>query len=82
MRPTGRQGLNRTAWDLRYEPARLIALRATPPENPHIWEEPRFRGADCGWGGAGRVDELGGERGQIDPRLIGSADDCPVKLLR
>ena len=46
LRPTGRQGLNRTAWDLRYEPARLIALRATPPENPHIWEEPRFRGAD------------------------------------
>jgi hypothetical protein len=46
LRPQGRQGLNRTAWDMRYEPARLIALRSTPPENPHIWEEPRFRGAD------------------------------------
>ena len=42
----GHSGLNRTVWDLRYEPPRLIALRTTPSENPHIWEEPRFRGAD------------------------------------
>ena len=39
-------GLNRVAWDMRYEPPRLAALRTTPPENPHIWEEPRFRGKD------------------------------------
>jgi photosystem II stability/assembly factor-like uncharacterized protein len=39
----GHAGLNRTSWDLRYEPPRLVALRTTPPENPHIWEEPRFR---------------------------------------
>ena len=25
---------------------RLIALRTTPPENPHICDEPRFRGRD------------------------------------
>ena len=24
----------------------LVALRTTPPENPHIWEEPRFQGQD------------------------------------
>jgi photosystem II stability/assembly factor-like uncharacterized protein len=41
-----RAGLNRVPWDLRYEPPRLIAMRTTPPENPHIWEEPRFRGQD------------------------------------
>jgi len=41
-----RPGLNRIDWDLRYEPPRLVALRTTPPENPHIWEEPRFQGAD------------------------------------
>ena len=41
----GRVGLNRAAWDLRYEPPRLVALRTTPPENPHIWEEPRFQKA-------------------------------------
>ena len=39
-------GLNRIDWDLRYEPPRLVALRTTPPENPHIWEEPRFQGSD------------------------------------
>jgi len=38
-------GLNRAEWDLRYQPPPLVALRTTPPENPHIWEEPRFQGA-------------------------------------
>jgi hypothetical protein len=38
-------GLNRINWDLRWEPPRAVALRTTPPENPHIWEEPRFRDA-------------------------------------
>jgi hypothetical protein len=46
LRAQGRPGLNRTTWDLQYEPPRLIALRTTPAENPHIWEEPRFRGVD------------------------------------
>jgi hypothetical protein len=41
---TGKPGLNRTSWDLRYDPPTLVALRTTPPENPHIWEEPRFEG--------------------------------------
>ena len=39
-------GLNRANWDLRWDPPRLVALRTTPSENPHIWEEPRFRGQD------------------------------------
>jgi photosystem II stability/assembly factor-like uncharacterized protein len=42
----GRAGMNRAGWDLRYDGPRLIALRTTPPENPHIWEEPRFKGQD------------------------------------
>jgi photosystem II stability/assembly factor-like uncharacterized protein len=46
LRSPAREGLNRAAWDLRYEPPRLVQLRTTPPENPHIWEEPRFRGRD------------------------------------
>jgi len=42
----GAVGLNRIFWDLGYGAgARQVALRTTPPENPHIWEEPRFRGA-------------------------------------
>ncbi|HWP99068.1 MAG TPA: hypothetical protein VNK92_01235, partial [Vicinamibacterales bacterium] len=39
-----REGLNRAVWDLRHEPPAQPALRTTPPDNPHIWEEPRFRG--------------------------------------
>ena len=41
-----RPGLNRVSWDFRYAPPRLVALRSTPEENPHIWEEPRFRGGN------------------------------------
>ena len=40
-----RAGMNRTTWDLRYESPRVVALRTVAPENPHIWDEPRFR--DC-----------------------------------
>jgi len=39
-------GLNRLTWDMRYEAPRPVALRTTPPENPHIWEAPRFEHAD------------------------------------
>ena len=46
LRGAGRAGLNRVMWDLHYDGPRTIALRTTPPENPHIWEEPRFRGAE------------------------------------
>ena len=41
-----RVGMNRAEWDLRYEAPKLVALRTAPAENPHIWEEPRFRGTD------------------------------------
>jgi photosystem II stability/assembly factor-like uncharacterized protein len=44
--PPGRAGLNRVSWDLRHEPPKLVALRTTPPENPRIWEEPRFLKAE------------------------------------
>src|SRR5262245_13486843 len=43
---TARAGLNRTSWDLRYDPPTLVALRTTPPENPYIWDEPRFQGQE------------------------------------
>jgi photosystem II stability/assembly factor-like uncharacterized protein len=43
---SSRAGLNSAVWDLRYEPPRQVALRTTPPDNPHIWGEPRFKGKD------------------------------------
>jgi photosystem II stability/assembly factor-like uncharacterized protein len=41
-----RPGMNRLPWDLRYESPRVIALRTVAPDNPHIWDEPRFRDSD------------------------------------
>ncbi len=40
------EGLNRAAWDLLYDGPDQPALRTTPPDNPHIWEEPRFDDRD------------------------------------
>jgi photosystem II stability/assembly factor-like uncharacterized protein len=42
----GLVGLNRVKWDLRYESPRVVALRTVAPDNPRIWQEPRFRDAD------------------------------------
>ncbi|MEZ4457937.1 MAG: hypothetical protein R2882_15530, partial [Gemmatimonadales bacterium] len=39
-------GLNRFPWDLRHDPPRTIELRTTPPDNPNIWTEARFRDKD------------------------------------
>ncbi|HEY3934803.1 MAG TPA: hypothetical protein VGL65_09320 [Gemmatimonadales bacterium] len=38
----GRAGTSRVSWDLRYDPPQEPTLRATPPDNPHIWDEPRY----------------------------------------
>jgi hypothetical protein len=42
----GRAGMNRINWNFQYDPPKLVALRTTPAENQHIWEERRFRGSD------------------------------------
>ena len=39
-------GLNRATWDLRHDPPQQVTLRTTPPDNPHIWEEARFKDRD------------------------------------
>jgi len=44
IRTRTRAGMNRVAWDLRYDGPKQVALRTTPPDNPHIWEEVRFKG--------------------------------------
>ncbi len=43
MRAIGRSGLNRATWDFRYDGPTQVALRTTPPDNPRIWDEPRFK---------------------------------------
>lgn len=39
-------GWNTATWDLHYDAPDVVALRTATPENPHIWEEPRFAGMD------------------------------------
>lgn len=39
-------GLNRAWWNLRYTTTTPVALRTTPPGNPHIWSEKRFAGKE------------------------------------
>jgi photosystem II stability/assembly factor-like uncharacterized protein len=65
LKANARAGLNRVAWDLRWNPPRLIAMRTTPAENPHIWEEPRFRGQDTR-----PVTHWGLEPAQVGPTVV------------
>ena len=44
MRLRSRAGLNRVPWDLHYDPPPQVALRTVAPDNPHIFDEPRFDG--------------------------------------
>jgi hypothetical protein len=44
MATSGRAGVNRVTWDLRGDAPMQPELRALAPDNPRIWEEPRFRG--------------------------------------
>jgi hypothetical protein len=39
-----RVGVNRISWDGRYENAKPVELRTVAPDNPNIWDEPRFKG--------------------------------------
>jgi photosystem II stability/assembly factor-like uncharacterized protein len=41
-----KEGLSRVEWDLHYDAPTWVALRTAAPQNPHIWEESRFRGAE------------------------------------
>jgi len=88
LKPTAHAGLNRVAWDLRYDPPRLIAMMTTPPENPHIWEEPRFRGQDTR-----PVTHWGLEPAQVGPIVVpakytvkltveGQSSTQPIEIVR
>ncbi|MGB6484848.1 MAG: hypothetical protein WBE86_15285, partial [Candidatus Acidiferrales bacterium] len=46
LKNPAKAGLNRAIWNLRYESPHLVALRTAAPDNPNIWDEPRFRGKD------------------------------------
>jgi hypothetical protein len=46
MTASAHAGLNRASWDMHWDGPRTIALRTLPPEDPHIFEEDRFKGMD------------------------------------
>jgi photosystem II stability/assembly factor-like uncharacterized protein len=50
------------SWDLHYAKFKLVELRTTPPENPHIWNEPRFRDAD-----SRPITHWGAEEAEVGP---------------
>jgi hypothetical protein len=84
----GHAGLNRGEWDLRYEPPTFVALRTSPSENPHIWEERRFRGAE-----SRPVTHWGIEEAEVGPLVApgkytvrltvdGAKFDAPLTILK
>src|SRR5262249_24814571 len=88
LKANARAGLNRIAWDLRHDPPHLIAMRTTPPENPHIWEEPRFRGQETR-----PVTHWGLEPAQVGPVVVpgrytvkltvdGQSSTQPIEIVR
>ena len=85
---TGRAGWNRASWDLHYEAPRLVALRTTPPQDPHIWEEPRFQNQDTRpithWGiGQGEGGPLAAPgKYTLKMTVDGQAYTQPIDVLR
>ncbi len=88
LRSPAHAGINRVTWDLRYAPPRLVALRTTPPENPNLWEEPRFRGKDTR-----PVTHWGLQPAQVGPLVMpgkynvrltvdGQSDTQPIEILK
>jgi photosystem II stability/assembly factor-like uncharacterized protein len=43
---SAKAGFNRIDWDMRYNRIPTIELRTIPPENPHIWDDTRFKGKE------------------------------------
>jgi photosystem II stability/assembly factor-like uncharacterized protein len=88
LKAPSRAGMNRVRWDLRHEGPRLVALRATPPENAHLFEEPRFRGKTTRpvthWGledaGAGPIVVPG--RYSVRLTVDGQSATEPLEILR
>jgi photosystem II stability/assembly factor-like uncharacterized protein len=58
-------GLNRVDWDLRHDSPRVVALRTVAPDNPHVWEEPRFRDSD-----SRPITHWGSKPGEVGPIAV------------
>jgi hypothetical protein len=89
MKATGRAGLNRATWDLRYDSPTQIGMRTVAPDNPDIWAEPRFKDKDTRpvvhWGieGAMRAGPLASP-GNFTVRVSanGQSQSKPFEVIR
>ena len=83
-----RAGLNRVSWNLMHEPAKMVELRTTPKENPHLWEEPDFAGRETRavthWGISGSTATPIAAPGKYSVRLTvnGQAQTQPFTILK
>ncbi|MDE2267254.1 MAG: sialidase [Alphaproteobacteria bacterium] len=88
MRQDGHPGLNRANWNMFYDELTPIVLRTIPPEDPHIWQESRFKGKDfrpvTHWGMPAVVHGPLAVPGKYQVRLIvdGKTETAPLEILR
>lgn len=89
MKTRGHAGLNRLVWDLRYDAPTQVGLKTAPPDNPHIWEEARFKDGKPRpidhWGieGAKRAGPLANNgRYSLRVTVDGATVDKPFTVVR
>ena len=68
-------GLNRVEWDLRYDSPRVVAMRTVAPDNPQVWDEPRFRDTDTR-----HVTHWGSEPAEVGPIAAPGAYSVRLKV--
>jgi hypothetical protein len=84
----GHAGINRVAWDMFYDDLVPVVLRTIPPQDPHIWEEARFKGKTfrpvTHWGMAAVVHGPLAAPGHYQVRLNvgGKTQTAPLDIVR
>lgn len=82
------QGLNGAYWDLFYDTPTNVRLLTTPPQNPHIWDEPRYQGKNyrtiIHWGFTPHTGTAIAAPGDYQVRLTvdGHASTQPFKVVK
>jgi len=88
MEKDAHAGINRIDWDMFYDDLVPVVLRTIPPQDPHIWEESRFKGKTfrpvTHWGMAAVVHGPLAVPGQYQVRLIvgGRTETAPLVIVR
>ncbi len=87
MYKPAKAGLNRVIWDLAWDDLHTIRLQTVPSEDPHIWEEARFKGKTMRpithWGMSGHQSGPEASPGKYEVRLTvdGVTQSEPLEVL-